>query len=246
MNFMAIDPGNTQSAFVCVSNGRIDRFGKMTCVWIGRFTQSAIMAGADVHLVYRKDIKLHLCHSVLAKDSNIRQALIDRWGAPGTKKAPGPTYGITNDVWAALAVAIYGWTPTNGRRRDGIRRESKSVLRGNVQWERGIHNGCARPSFPGARDGAQRASARDQHERSAENGAEGSGVETPALGKGDGEMKRKIEVREIECCAECHNCIHEQPSIVRCDLTGEKNAWVVACSVIDDKCPLPDAPEVSK
>lgn len=147
---MAIDPGYTQSAFVRMSNGRIDFFSKApnaevlelcccapaypavviemvacygmpvgreifeTCVWIGRFTQRALFAGADVHLVYRKDIKLHLCHSVRAKDSNIRQALIDRWGAPGTKKAPGPTYGISKDVWAALAVATY-WMDTNKR-----------------------------------------------------------------------------------------------------------------------------------
>ena len=79
-----------------------------TCVWIGRFVQAA---GADrVRLVYRKDVKLHLCGSPRAKDANIRQALIDRWGgkaeAVGTVKKPGPLYGVKSHAWAALGVAI--------------------------------------------------------------------------------------------------------------------------------------------
>ena len=57
-----------------------------TCVWIGRFVQSW-RAPELVKLIYRKDVKLHLCGDSRAKDSNIRQALIDRFGAPGTKKA---------------------------------------------------------------------------------------------------------------------------------------------------------------
>jgi hypothetical protein len=28
------------------------------------------------------------------------------FGPPGTKKFPGVLYGISNDVWAALAVAV--------------------------------------------------------------------------------------------------------------------------------------------
>lgn len=77
-----------------------------TCVWIGRFIE-ALGGGESIQLVYRKDIKLHLCGSVKAKDGNVRQALIDRFGPPGTKKTPGVTYGISKDVWSALAVAVY-------------------------------------------------------------------------------------------------------------------------------------------
>lgn len=78
-----------------------------TCVWIGRFMEAA--GGAE--LVYRKDVKLHLCGSPRAKDANIRQALIDRFGpgkdkAIGTKAKPGPLYGFKADMWAALAVAV--------------------------------------------------------------------------------------------------------------------------------------------
>ncbi len=78
-----------------------------TVLWIGRFIERAIATGKQVRTVYRKDIKLHLCQSLRAKDGNIRQALIDRFGAPGTKRAPGITYGISKDLWAALAVAVY-------------------------------------------------------------------------------------------------------------------------------------------
>lgn len=78
-----------------------------TCVWIGRFVE----AWRKPHTrVYRKDVKLHLCGQPRAKDSNIRQALIDRYGgkdaAIGRKNARGPLHGMSADVWAALAVAV--------------------------------------------------------------------------------------------------------------------------------------------
>ena len=41
--------------------------------------------------VKRSAVKLHQCGSNRAKDANVRQALIDKMGPPGTKKAPGPT-----------------------------------------------------------------------------------------------------------------------------------------------------------
>jgi hypothetical protein len=75
-----------------------------TCVWIGRFIENS---PRPVRLVYRKDVKLHLCQSMRAKDANIRQALIDKYGPPGTKKNPGKLYGVSGHLWAALAVADY-------------------------------------------------------------------------------------------------------------------------------------------
>lgn len=74
-----------------------------TCVFIGRVIERW---GQDYKKVYRKDVKLHLCGQPSAKDSNIRQALVDRFGPPGTKKSPGKTYGISKDVWSALAIAV--------------------------------------------------------------------------------------------------------------------------------------------
>jgi len=74
-----------------------------TCVAIGRFYEAS-PNGALLYL--RQTIKAHLCGNPKAKDGNIRQALADRLGAPGTKKNPGPTYGVTGHCWQALAVAV--------------------------------------------------------------------------------------------------------------------------------------------
>ena len=74
-----------------------------TCVEIGRFVE---VAEGHALLVFRRDVKMHLCGSARAKDANIRQALLDRLGPVGTKKAPGPLYGVKSHIWAALAVAI--------------------------------------------------------------------------------------------------------------------------------------------
>lgn len=84
-----------------------------TCVWIGRF-QEAWRDPDAVELVYRKDVKLHLCGTTKAKDPNVRQALLDlfpRTGGGktpqiGTKGQPGPLYGVSSHAWPALGVAI--------------------------------------------------------------------------------------------------------------------------------------------
>lgn len=84
-----------------------------TCVWIGRF-QQAWQAPELVRLVYRRDVKLHLCGTSQAKDGNIRQALLDLFprtggGATpqvGTKGQPGPLYGVSSHAWPALGVAV--------------------------------------------------------------------------------------------------------------------------------------------
>ena len=75
-----------------------------TCIWIGRFIQAALPLAAK--MVMRQEVKMHLCGSMRAKDSNVRQALIDRFGAPGTKKKPGMTYGLKKDLWQAFALAV--------------------------------------------------------------------------------------------------------------------------------------------
>lgn len=87
-----------------------------TCVWIGRYVQ-AWRAPEAVKLVYRRDVKLHLCGTSKAKDANIRQALIDLLGPQGTKKAQGATYGVKSHAWAALGVAVTvaGITPESKR-----------------------------------------------------------------------------------------------------------------------------------
>lgn len=77
-----------------------------TCVWIGRFAEMADTQGSTPNFIYRKDEKMNLCHTMKAKDANIRQALIDRFGVVGTKREPGWFYGVSKDVWAAIAVGV--------------------------------------------------------------------------------------------------------------------------------------------
>lgn len=81
-----------------------------TCVWIGRILElmgGKLEEGGIVDLVARQRVKLHICGTSTAKDANIRQALIDRFGAPGTKKNPNHiTYGVTADIWQAFALGV--------------------------------------------------------------------------------------------------------------------------------------------
>lgn len=94
-----------------------------TCVWSGRFIEawSGNFGSRPWARLKRHEIKIALCGSMKAKDPNIRQALIDRFGpgkdiAIGKKKTPGPLYGISGDEWSALAVAVTWW---ERNRKDG-------------------------------------------------------------------------------------------------------------------------------
>jgi hypothetical protein len=156
---LAIDPGNTESAYVIIDEARRpDVFGKIrndqmlseigilwakkidraviemvasygmavgadvfeTCVWIGRFYEALTDSLVEPQLIKRHPVKLHHCHSAKAKDSNITQALVDRFapGQPnhgkGTKASPGWFYGFSRDVWQAYALAVYAMDTAEG------------------------------------------------------------------------------------------------------------------------------------
>lgn len=76
-----------------------------TVFWSGRFCQAWGSRGFFDRIT-RGEVKMHLCHSMKAKDSNIRAALIDRFGEPGKKASPGITYGLAKDTWAAFGLAV--------------------------------------------------------------------------------------------------------------------------------------------
>ena len=87
--------------------------------WVGRFREAW---GDDAAFVKmdRKDVKMSLCGVSSAKDTNIRAAIIDRFGgkdrAIGRKATAGPLYGVKADAWAALAVAMtYMDRPATGK-----------------------------------------------------------------------------------------------------------------------------------
>ena len=80
-----------------------------TAYHIGAIRKYCELNNIQFERIYRSDEKMHLCGSMRAKDSNIRQALIDRFGPVGTKKQPGALHGIKADLWSALAVAVTWW-----------------------------------------------------------------------------------------------------------------------------------------
>ncbi len=71
-----------------------------TCVWIGRFVEAW---GGDFQYVTRRAVKLHLCNSAKAKDSNVSQALRDRFG---WTRSEARKLGLKADIWQALGVAV--------------------------------------------------------------------------------------------------------------------------------------------
>lgn len=81
-----------------------------TCVFIGRLAE--ICNDVNVDYIYRKDEKITICGSMKAKDSNIKQELINRYAqhdfkqGKGTKKNPDTFYGVAKDVWQAIAVGV--------------------------------------------------------------------------------------------------------------------------------------------
>lgn len=87
-----------------------------TVHWSGRFHQflydhfPELNEEQRVFLIPRGHVKMHLCNSMRAKDTNINQVIADRFGGKdkckGTKKEPGPLFGIKGDMWAALGVAL--------------------------------------------------------------------------------------------------------------------------------------------
>jgi hypothetical protein len=78
-----------------------------TVLWAGRFVQAW---GREFTLVTRRQVKMHLAGSGSARDGQIRNCLIERWGgadrAIGKKRTPGPLHGVTADCWQALAIAV--------------------------------------------------------------------------------------------------------------------------------------------
>lgn len=142
MRLLAIDPGNVQSAWILFDDGLISEFAITpnadmpdhfdgldhvaieymrprgmptsqeemdTQFWAGRLVHHF---GAPWTPIFRHDVKLHVCGNARAKDKNIRQAMLDRFGSKGTKKQPGPLYGFKDDLFSALAIGCT-WLDTH-------------------------------------------------------------------------------------------------------------------------------------
>lgn len=75
-----------------------------TLRWIGRFMEAA--RPLPVHLLTRRAVTAHhIDGGTKDADKRIRAQLIDRYGT-GSERKGGPLYGITHDVWSALAIGL--------------------------------------------------------------------------------------------------------------------------------------------
>lgn len=80
-----------------------------TCKWTGIFQEAAagrLHDGCGLKLIPYREISAHFCGIVNAKEKFVKEALLKRFGDPGTKKNPGKLYGITGHKMSALAVAV--------------------------------------------------------------------------------------------------------------------------------------------
>lgn len=80
-----------------------------TAWWSGRLAEAAHPIPHT--MLSRKEVSLHLTGFRNAKEPQINAAVCDVYGVTmrtckGTKKHPGPLYGIKTHMWAALAVAV--------------------------------------------------------------------------------------------------------------------------------------------
>lgn len=80
-----------------------------TCVWIGRFEAAIDHAAISRVRLGRKEVLSTLgVKGRGAGDKEVRARLLEIYGpdAKGNKRAPGRLYGVTEDVWSALAVGV--------------------------------------------------------------------------------------------------------------------------------------------
>ena len=74
---------------------------------VGRLQQRALDCGLRVRLVYRREVCAALHVSGAAKDAQVRQRMIEMHpGGTGTRKNPGPLYGVSSHAWQALGLAV--------------------------------------------------------------------------------------------------------------------------------------------
>ena len=91
--------------------------------WGGRYAQVVYDLGKPVYEIFRRKIKIHLCGKSSTGDTQVSAACRDRFKPTGggkdpwkgVKGKPGPLYGISKDMWSALAIAVYTnetWKPS--------------------------------------------------------------------------------------------------------------------------------------
>lgn len=77
--------------------------------------------------IARSVIKRALIGVAYGNDKYVRRALIERFGDPGTAKAPGTLFGLSQHQWAALAAGVT-WCDQQGIELEGGQRCADSTL----------------------------------------------------------------------------------------------------------------------
>ena len=77
----------------------------------GGIQRTAEVAGLPFDGIYRRDVCNELHVKGKGRDQQVRQRMIEMHGgskaeAIGTKRAPGPLYGVTSHAWQALGLAV--------------------------------------------------------------------------------------------------------------------------------------------
>lgn len=91
---------------------RVGRETFDTCIWIGRFAGTTLLCDSYPLFMTRRCVKGRICGNQNKKDKDVRAALVARFAkhdmvnGKGTKKNMDVFYGVSNDVWSAIAVAV--------------------------------------------------------------------------------------------------------------------------------------------
>lgn len=94
-----------------------------TCVWIGVFERECTCNGffKSVKEITRKDVKTALGANIRATDADIRHMLIRKYAkfdfktGKGVKNNPDVFYGVSADVWQAIAAGVAGFFTEAGK-----------------------------------------------------------------------------------------------------------------------------------
>jgi len=95
----------------------LNHWVRETLIWIGRFKEKLLGWGyteEQITLLLPTKIRSTLCGTSKCTLKDEKEVIIDhldpmrRFGqhGKGTKKAPGPFYGFTKDLWQAMAVVV--------------------------------------------------------------------------------------------------------------------------------------------
>jgi hypothetical protein len=75
-------------------------------VMVGQVKEACATREVSCTLIKRKEVKMHICNSMSAKDADVIMALKDRFGEKGTKDSPGWFFGMKSDGWQAYGLAV--------------------------------------------------------------------------------------------------------------------------------------------